>query len=288
MPVFAFILALSSILLWSFLAFLGTLLKHLDPFLITGVALCIGSSISLLRWRQWRVPLRVFLVGVGGLFGYHFLYFAAFQRAPAVETNLINYLWPLLIVLLAPTFLPGYRLRLNHLAGAILGLCGTVLILSGGEISLDRANLPGYLLAAGAALTWAIYSLLTRRLPPFQSSAVGGFCLAGGLLSIVAWALSASLTGEGLQMTLSTKDWLLLALVGLGPMGLAFYTWDAALKRGDPRIIGSLAYLTPLLSSLVLILFGGQHFTWVSVAAMGCIISGAAVGSSGAWKLQPG
>jgi drug/metabolite transporter (DMT)-like permease len=288
MPVLAFILALSSILLWSFLAFLGTLLKHLDPFLITGVALCIGSSISLLRWRQWRVPLRVFLVGVGGLFGYHFLYFAAFQRAPAVETNLINYLWPLLIVLLAPSFLPGYRLGFNHLAGAILGLCGTVLILSGGKISLDRANLPGYLLAAGAALTWAVYSLLTRRLPPFQSSAVGGFCLAGGLLSIVAWSLSVSIKGEGWQMTLSTKDWLLLALVGLGPMGLAFYTWDAALKRGDPRVIASLAYLTPLLSSLVLILFGGQTFTWVSVAAMGCIISGAAVGSSGAWKPQPG
>jgi drug/metabolite transporter (DMT)-like permease len=160
--------------------------------------------------------------------------------------------------------------------------------LSGGKISLDRANLPGYLLAAGAALTWAIYSLLTRRLPPFQSSAVGGFCLAGGLLSIVAWSLSVFLKGEDLQMTLSTKDWLLLALVGLGPMGLAFYTWDAALKRGDPRIIGSLAYLTPLLSSLVLILFGGQHLTWVSGAAMGCIISGAVIGSSGAWKHQPG
>jgi len=279
MPVLAFILALCTILLWSFLAFLGTQIKHINPLLVTGLALCIGSSLSIPRWRQWKVPWRVFLVGVSGLFGYHFLYFSAFQRAPAVETNLINYLWPLLIVLLSPAILPGYRLRPNHLAGAILGLTGTALILTGGKVSLDRANLPGYLLAAGAALTWALYSLLTRRLPPFPTSAVGGFCLAGGLLSIAAFLVSSYLTPGNLEVSFFSQDWATLILVGLGPMGLAFFLWDAALKRGDPRIIGALAYLTPLCSTLILVLLGGLCFTWISATAMVLIISGAITGS---------
>ncbi len=280
MPLLAYVLALSTILVWSFLAFLGTLLRHVDPLLITGVALCIGSCLSLPRWQQWLVPWRVFLVGVGGLFGYHFLYFSAFQRAPAVETNLINYLWPLLIVLLSPVVLPGYRLRPNHLVGAMFGLAGTALILTGGKFSLDRANLPGYLLAAGAALTWALYSLLTRRLPPFPTSAVGGFCLAGGLLSIAAFLLTNHISSDSIRVVLTPEDWAVIILMGLGPMGLAFFFWDASLKRGDPRIIGALAYLTPLCSTLVLLL-GGQRFTWVSAAAMALIISGAVIGSLG-------
>jgi drug/metabolite transporter (DMT)-like permease len=283
MPASSFILALSAIILWSFLAFLGTLLKHADPLLITGLALCIGSSLSLPRWRLWKVPWRVFLVGISGLFGYHFLYFSAFQRAPAIETNLINYLWPLLIVTLSPAILPGYRLRPYNLVGAAFGLSGTALILTGGQINLDRANLDGYLLAASAALVWALYSLLTRRLPPFPTSAVGSFCLAGGLLSITAYLVSSHVISSGFQISFNPQDWAIVALIGLGPMGLAFFFWDAALKSGDPRIIGALAYLTPLCSTLVLVLLGGQAFTWVSAIAMMFIMSGAAIGSLSMW-----
>jgi drug/metabolite transporter (DMT)-like permease len=68
-------------------------------------------------------------------------------------------------------------------------------------------------------------------------------------------------------------------LLGVGPLGAAFFTWDAALKRGDPRIIGSLTYITPLTSTVVLVLVGGRSFTWVSALAMLLIISGALLGS---------
>jgi drug/metabolite transporter (DMT)-like permease len=271
-----YLLALAAVVIWSFLALLGARVSPLPPFFVVGVALCISGLFGLARVRQWRVPLRTFLVGVGGIFGYHFLYFSAFQRAPAVEANLMNYLWPLLIVLLSPLFLRGYALRPHHLCGALVGLGGAGLIVTGGKLSLDAANLPGYLLAAGAALVWASYSLLTKRLPPFPTWAVGGFCLASGLLSLLAYRLSAG--GAGLP-PLHWQDGLALLLLGLGPMGAAFYLWDASLKRGDPRIIGSLAYLTPLSSTLALVAFGGRSLTWVAGLAMGMIVTGAVIGS---------
>jgi drug/metabolite transporter (DMT)-like permease len=62
-------------------------------------------------------------------------------------------------------------------------------------------------------------------------------------------------------------------------MGAAFFTWDAALKRGDPRIIGSLTYLTPLNSTLVLVMVGGRSLTWISGIAMMLIVGGAVLGS---------
>jgi len=281
MPLAATLLAFASILMWSFLGFLGARLNHLPPFLVVGLALCFSGLIGSVRVRQWKVPLTTLLVGIGGIFGYHFLYFSAFHFAPAVEANLMNYLWPLLIVLLTPLFLAGYSLHPNHLVGACLGLAGAGLIITGGRLSLDMANLAGYLLAASAALVWACYSLMTKRLPRFPTAAVGAFCLASGLLSLSAYWLS---DGNSNPAALSSNDWLSIVLLGAGPMGGAFFTWDAALKRGDPRIIGSLTYLTPLTSTLILILVGGQSLTWVSAVAMLLIITGAVIGSLDLWR----
>lgn len=282
----AYLLAMFTITLWSFLATLGARLRHVPPFLLVGIALTIGGLIGLPRWREWRVPWKTLLVGVWGIFGYHFLLFLAFQNAPAVEANLINYLWPLLIVLLAPFMLPGNTLRPHHVIGALLGLCGAGLIASGGRLNVDLRYLPGYLMAGGAALTWACYSLLTKRVAPFSTAAVAAFCLVSGALSLAAY-FGISYSQD--LITLNINDWLLLLLLGTGPMGLAFFTWDAALKRGDARIIGSMAYLTPLFSTLNLVVFGGGVFSWVSAAAMILIFGGALVGSLELWRRkQPG
>jgi drug/metabolite transporter (DMT)-like permease len=277
MPASATLLALTTILLWSFLAFLGARVSHLPPFLVVGIALCVSGVIGMTRIRGWRVPLATFLVGVGGIFGYHFLYFSSLKFAPPVEASLMNYLWPLLIVLLSPLFLAGYKLHPHHLLGACTGLAGAGLILTGGQMSLDLANLKGYLLAAGAALVWASYSLMTKRLKPFPTTAVGGFCLASGLLALAAYWIGSRGAAQPVELTRS--DWISLLLLGAGPMGAAFFTWDAALKRGDPRVIGSLAYLTPLTSTVVLVLLGGHTLTWASGLAMCLIVSGAVIGS---------
>jgi len=272
----ATLLALAAILIWSSLAVFGATMKSMPPFLLLGVTLLISGSVSLVRRRAWRVPLITLLVGVGGIFGYHFLYFRAFALAPALEANLINYLWPLLIVALSPLFL-GYRLHAQHILGALLGLAGAALIVTGGRFSLQLTYLPGYLLAFGAAVTWSIYSLLTKRLPPFETDAVAAFCAVSGVLAMLLYFLYGGSLVEIRMLT--AKDWLLLALIGIGPMGAAFFFWDAALKRGDPRMMGSLAYLTPLLSTLNLALFAGQHLNMISLAAMGLIVGGAILGS---------
>ncbi len=275
------ILALAAIAVWSSLALLNSRVNAIPPFLSVGVALCVGGLVGFIRLKEWRVPWKTFAVGVGGIFGYHALLFIAFRLAPAVEVNLINYLWPLLIVILSPAFLKGFRLGPRHVLGALLGFSGAFLVVSGGNLEADLSKLPGYLLAATAALAWACYSLLTKRLPPFPTGAVGGFCLVSGLLSLGLYWVEGLGAGAGsaARAVLSSGDWLFLVLLGLGPMGGAFYAWDAALKRGDPRVIGALSYLTPLLSTLNLVMLGGKRLSPVAGLAMGLIVAGAAVGS---------
>jgi drug/metabolite transporter (DMT)-like permease len=271
-------LAGAAILLWGSLASLGSSLAHLPPILMSGIALVIGGLLGLVRVRDWRVPLTTLCLGIGGIGGYHMLLFTAFHRAPVVEANLVNYLWPLLIVVLSPVVLPGHPLKPRHLFGALMGLAGAALIATGGSVAPDLAALPGYLLAAAAAVTWALYSLLTKRVPRFGTGAVGAFCLGSGLLCLCVFLVQSGSAGFA---AIAPRDVLPLALLGLGPMGAAFFFWDAALKRGDPRVIGTLSYLTPLLSTLGLVLFAGKPMGVVTVIAMALIVAGAVVGSLG-------
>ena len=271
-----YLLALGAIALWGTLAALGASLSHLPPFLLTGLSLVIGSLIALplsrFDWRQWRVPLPTLALGVYGLFGFHFLLFLALRHAPPVEANLVNYLWPLGMVVLAPVFLPGVGLRAVHVLAALVGFAGAALAIVGGQSgALQGGGFQwGYLLALGSAFIWASYSLLTQRVPAFPTAAIGSFALVSGLLSLLChlWLEPA--------VTLSSADLAQLAVLGLGPLGAAFFLWDAALKRGDARKIGLLSFITPLLSTLLLLAARGET-PGVHVLAAAVLIVGAAI-----------
>ena len=278
-PVSPNLFALSAIALWGTLAALGVALNHVPPFLLTGLALLVGSLIALplsgFRLSQWKVPLSTLALGVYGLFGFHFLLFLALRHAPPVQANLVNYLWPLLMVVLAPVFLPGMALRLGHGVAALLGFAGAAVVILGGSGASDPSLVStgwawGYLPALGSALIWSTYSLLTRRIAAFPTAAIGGFALVSGVLSLGChvWLEPA--------VELNLRDGLLIAVMGLGPMGAAFFLWDRALKNGDARLIGILSYLTPLLSTALLIGVSGRAMTW-PVALAAVMIVGAAI-----------
>jgi len=269
------LLALGAVALWASLAALGVALSHIPPFLLTGIALLVGSLIALplsrFDLRQWRVPASTLAIGIYGLFGFHFLLFIALRHAPPVQANLVNYLWPLGIVVMAPLFLPGVRLTRRHLTAALIGFAGAALAILGRDG--DGAKVVwawGYLPALASAFIWASYSLLTKRVRPFPTSAIGGFALASGLLSLACHALLED------PASLSLQDWGLIVLLGLGPLGGAFFLWDAALKRGDARQIGVLSFLTPLLSTLTLLALRGEAPS-LSVGLAAGMIIGAAV-----------
>lgn len=264
--------ALGAIALWATLATLGVSLAHVPPFLLTGMALVIGSAPAWPRLREWRVPASTVVLGLYGLFGYHLLLFIALRSAPAVEANLVNYLWPLLIVLLAPVVLPGLRLRPGHVAAGLVGFAGAAIAILGRGSSGGGWSW-GYLAALASAFIWSTYSLMTRRVAAFPTSAIGLFGLVSGGLALVCHALLEP------PAQLAARDWVFVTLTGLGPLGAAFFLWDKALKLGDPRQIGILSYLTPLASTLLLMTVTGRTPSWNIVIAAVLIIGAAVVGT---------
>jgi len=270
-----------AILLWSTLAIFTTMTEGIPPFQLLAltflVAFCVSTLLLLYRGetiiRRGKPQLTVWIVSVGGLFGYHFFYFVALRTAPAVEANLINYLWPLLIVLFS-SLLPGERLRWFHTAGALLGFSGAFLLVAmKGDISFQSEALGGYLAAVASAVIWATYSVSNRRFEHIPTSAVSGFCGMTSLLAFVCHFLSESwATPDLIQI-------IFIIAMGLGPLGLAFFVWDYGTKHGDLQLIGVLSYSAPLLSTLLLILFGKAEANMIIMLSCILIIGGALLAS---------
>ena len=254
----ATLIGLTAILMWSWLAALTVATGKIPAFQLAAMTFAIGGLVGFLTFigrpeaiRALRQRPAAWAVGVGGLFGYHALYFLALRFAPPAEAGLLNYLWPLLIVLFS-SLLPGERLAPHHVIGALLGLTGTVLLLAGNSLSgFAPGQLPGLLAAFVAAFVWAAYSVMSRRLKSVPTDAVAGFCLATALLAALVHGLV-----EHTVWPDTMAQWLAIAALGIGPVGAAFYAWDVGMKRGDIRVLGAASYATPLLSTAFLIAAG--------------------------------
>lgn len=267
----------AAVLLWSSLAVLTTATGTIPPFQLLamgfGIAGLAGVAL-LLRpggpgWTALRQPWSSGLLAVGALWGYHALYFLALKRAPAVEANLINYLWPLLIVVFAAAS-GGTRVRPGQWLGTALGLAAAVLLVTRGRaLQVEPAHLPGYAAALGAAVIWALYSVLNRRFQAVPSAAMAGVCLAVGVLGGIAHLALETTVAP------SAGQWALIVALGLGPTGIAFWLWDIGTKRGDLAVLGTLSYAAPLLSTGLLLAFGRATPHWTQAVAVALLLAGA-------------
>jgi drug/metabolite transporter (DMT)-like permease len=257
-PRAATLIGLTAILMWSLLAVVTVATGKIPAFQLAAMTFAIGALVGFLTWigrpqavrALWQPPL-AWIVGVGGLFGSHALYFLALRFAPPAEAGLLNYLWPLLIVLFS-ALLPGERLAPHHIIGALFGLAGTVLLLAGSSrVGFAPGQVPGLIAAFVAAFVWAAYSVMSRRLKSVPTDAVAGFCLVTALL--------ATMVHRMVEVTVwpdTAAQWLAIAALGVGPVGAAFYVWDIGMKRGDIRVLGAASYAAPLLSTAFLIMAG--------------------------------
>ncbi|MGJ3251816.1 MAG: aromatic amino acid exporter YddG [Elainellaceae cyanobacterium] len=271
------LIGFTAVLMWATLALLTELSGSVPPFQLTAMSFTIAFLIGVVVWlkqgggilHHLRLPRRVWAIGVLGLFGYHFFYFIALRHAPAVEASLIAYLWPLLIVVFS-ALLPGEQLKWFHIVGAIAGFGGAALLLTNGQsFAFDTRHLTGYLAALVCALTWSSYSVLSRRLGAIPTNAVGGFC---GVTALLAWLCHALFESTVIP---SGWQWIAVVCLGLGPVGLAFFTWDYGVKQGNIKVLGALSYAAPLLSTLLLVVCGLAEPSWSIAIACLLIVGGA-------------
>lgn len=271
-------LGFSAIIMWGTLALLTSFSGSIPPFQLTAMTFFVAFLVGIVAFVRdgkdyscLKQPLPVWINGVFGLFGSHALYFAAMKNAPSIEASLIAYLWPVLIVLFS-SFLPGEKMRWFHLCGVALGFLGVALLLqSNGSFNLNQKYILGYILAFSCSIIWSLYSVISRKNKNASTLLIGAFCGITSILSLICHLL--------LEKTVvpSVIEGIPIILLGVGPVGLAFFTWDYGVKNGNIKLLGTLSYVAPLLSSILLICFGRTKFSWGILVSCAFIIGGSAV-----------
>lgn len=267
-------LGFCAVLLWGTLATLTTLKGgDIPPFQSTAITFAVGGAtiagyaIATGRARAMVPTPASFLLGIYGLFVFHVFYFAALTFAPPAEAGLIASLWALLTVLFSG-ILPGVTLSYRHIVGALMGFTAAALLVwdkIGATAGFPDA-MTGFIFAFGSAVVWATYSVMSRMIATVPSESVAPACFATAALAFVC-----AMIFEGWTVP-SASQWVVMALLGLGPIGAAFMLWDIGMKHGNVAFLGVLGYASPVISTGLLIALGFAAPTWVLIVSVAMIV----------------
>jgi len=276
-----------TVLMWSTLATSVDLLHGTPTLFVNGVALTLGGLLGLPWAKNWKLPIRLLLLGGGLMFIYHVIYFFALQLGDPIGVSLVHYLWPVIIVCLSGSLSAGGSERRTMLLSALLGFGGAAAACwsvqqpstASAVIGVVERHLfnevVAYLLALVSAFAWGAYSVLGKRYREVSSLSVGAFSLPAGLACLALHFVS------GRAPALNVQDWAVLIYMGLGPMGMAFYLWDFGMKRANTGLTTALSYATPVLSTVFLALNTTQPLPatlWVGVAMVAASVGVARAG----------
>jgi drug/metabolite transporter (DMT)-like permease len=218
-----------------------------------------GMLMQALRGRSVKalflLPVRVKVAGFFGVAFYTLALVQAVDMAPQAESAqvvLINYLWPVLMVLLSLILLPEPHRPQLVIFGAVTGFAGVLLIIGPEAFSRPPESYFPHALALSGASLWALYSVLIRRwqVPEEQNGSVFHFLVCGLLAAILAFPL-----GDWSKVVHSSPfSFIWVVTLGIGPIGLAYYGWEIGVKRGKVRLIAVCAYFIPVVSAALMAL----------------------------------
>jgi len=229
-----------------------------------------------LRALRGRQLVSMLALGAGANFPYTALYYLAFALAPeaAGDANIINYVWPLWVLILSVPLLRE-PLSWNKVLGMLIAFAGVYLLVSGWNWIRFRAeNLPAYASAAAGAFFWGLFSVLSKRQGEREPLTALFLYLGASFLCFAVLALILSAAGA-IRLTLpSGRAWLMLAAVGAGANGLGALFWVLTLRYSDTALASTLAYLTPFLALVYLAVFRGTPIRPLQLASLALILGG--------------
>ena len=215
--------------------------------------------------------IRASLLGIWGIFFYHYIYYQAMARAPLAEAAILATTWSFWIVVFSSILASG-RLKPAVVATALLGLFGAGLVIASGQtLSFQSDYLPGYLLALLCGLIWSSFSVGLPRLG-IKKEPMTAFTWYAAVLSLILFVATGPHTLPPFRALLAA------AYLGCIPLGLSFFLWNRAITGGNLAVIGFLSYLTPPLAVLLVAVCQQQKISLQVLLGMGVILGASLLG----------
>ena len=280
-------------LLWAGNAVVGRMVHDLIPPItlnfirwVLAFAILLPLAHGVLRadsalWAHWR---RYAVLGLLGIGLYNALQYMALQTSTPINVTLVGASMPVWMLAVGALFF-GAPVTRRQVLGALLSVCGVLLVLSRGEWAqlLAFRLVPGDLFMLLATVSWTFYSwLLVRTREPASIRGDWAAFLMAQMVFGLAWSGSfAGLEWAG-GHTQITWGWPLVAalvFIAVGPAVLAYRCWGVGVQRAGPAMAGFFINLTPLFAGLLSAAFLGETPEVFHGLAFALIVGGIAVSS---------
>lgn len=247
-----------------------TFLNGIPFFELLAIVFCGGFTIMAIRltnrkeWHKIKQPWPIWLIGIGGIIGNDFANIAALKSAPAVQVTLINYLWPMFVVILA-SFLPQQRFTTKHIIASLAGLLAIYIAVTHGQglAGFNWHYINGYILALVGSLAWAFYCVVSRYYYKTPIEMLGMYFGVGVIISLICHFYYES------TVIPNAFEWFILAAMVLSTSGVAYFCWDFGCKKGNIKLLSILSYGNPIISTLLLMVFTTQHYNhYIAIACV--------------------
>jgi len=277
----AYYFAFSAIAFWSTIGSAFKLsLRYMDPLglllfssivavIALFVILLVQGKLSLLGKTTSAQVLMSAVMGMLNPFLYYVVLLRAYDILPAQEAGTLNYVWPLVLVLLSVPLL-GQKISAWSIAAVFVSFLGIIVISTHGDlVSFRFTSVKGVLLALGSAVFWSVYWILNMKdSRDAVSKLFLNFCF--GLLYVFV------------TIALTRHFWIPAwpglggaVYIGLFEMGITFVLWLNALKFSETTArVSNLIYLSPFISLIIIHFAVGEAILLSTVAGLGLIVGG--------------
>ena len=260
--------AISSLVLDSIstlaLVFYGSLVATIFLLILNIVTGRIGQ-VKEITGRDYA---NMFVVGMLGIFLYNVLLFFGMTRILVQQAFIINYLWPICIVIFSCIILKE-KLTVIKCISMLASFAGVAVVATGGNFSnLVSLDFLGVLAACLAAVFYGLFSVLTIKIKYDKFVAMMVYYFFSTIVSAVALLA----TNTFIIPTASQIPGILW--IGILVNGVAFTLWSIAIAAGNTARLSNLAYLTPFVSLIWIYFLIGEPISMASVIGLLIIISG--------------
>lgn len=281
----SYIFAISAILLWSTVATAFEIsLRYMSPEMLLFIASLtavfvlfflsfftgnlnsiLKSDISGLKKSAMNGFLNPFL--------YYMILLEAYSLLPAQIAQPLNYLWPVMLVLLSVPLL-GQKLKTLSVVSAIIGFIGVYIISTRGNIFGFKIENPlGVALASGSSIIWALYWIFTQKdkrpeIVKLFWNFIFGFIYVSIYISLFSNFQKIEFNG-----------YLSSLYVGLFEMGISFFLWMKAMQLSERNdLISNFVFLSPFLALIFIHFILGEQIYNTTYIGLVFIVSGIFIG----------
>jgi len=267
------------IILWgSFSAVSKLVLGHLDSFqiqfymfglaaIIMTVSMYSRDGMKKLRRLKRKELIKLMLFALPS-FLYYFLYTAALRMIPAIEASMLNYLFPIMIVIFAIP-INGERINASKLISVFIGFSGMLIIITNGDFNnLKLSNIPGDILAIAAAVCWGIFSNLGKKNNIDQALSNYVYVLVAFILSFINLLLFSEF------IIPDTSAFLGVLWISLSNIVLSYHLWFKVLKVTSSALAASLSFITPFVTLAFIMLLLGEKISVIQIIGFLLILVG--------------